>query len=48
MIQLSEKQAEIVNFPIGNAIQVIATAGTGKTRVLTERIRFILTQTKKP
>ena len=47
MIQLSEKQAEIVNFPIGNAIQVIATAGTGKTRVLTERIRFILTQTKK-
>ena len=47
MIQLSKKQAEIVNFPIGNAIQVIATAGTGKTRVLTERIRFILTQTKK-
>lgn len=47
MIKLSEKQAEIVNFPIGNAIQVIATAGTGKTRVLTERIRFILNQTKK-
>ena len=47
MIQLSEKQAEIVNFPIGSAIQVIATAGTGKTRVLTERIRFILNQTKK-
>lgn len=47
MIQLSEKQAEIVNFPIGNAIQVIATAGTGKTRVLTERIRFILKQTKR-
>lgn len=46
MIQLSEKQAEIVNFPIGSAIQVRATAGTGKTS-LTERIRFILTQTKK-
>lgn len=37
----------IVNAPLDKAIQVLASAGSGKTRVLTERVRFILQNTKK-
>ena len=44
MIQLSDKQKTIVELPISTPIQVLASAGTGKTRVLTERVRFILEQ----
>lgn len=47
MIRLSTAQANIVNSPIGTPIQILASAGSGKTRVLTERIRFILENTKK-
>lgn len=47
MIQLSQAQRQIVEAPIAGAIQVLASAGSGKTRVLTERVRFILEQTKK-
>ena len=47
MISLSKAQANIVNSPIGSPIQILASAGSGKTRVLTERIRFILENTKK-
>ena len=46
-INLSKVQKKIVNLPIGEAVQVLATAGTGKTRVLTERVRHILENTKK-
>lgn len=46
-IQLSEGQREIVGQPLQGAIQVLASAGSGKTRVLTERIRFILSNLKK-
>lgn len=46
-VQLSEKQREIVEQPITGSIQVLASAGSGKTRVLTERIRFILSNLKK-
>jgi len=45
MIHLSPQQLEIVNSEIGSAIQVLASAGSGKTRVLTERVRYILKQT---
>ncbi|MEA2073050.1 MAG: ATP-dependent helicase [Campylobacterota bacterium] len=45
-INLSEKQQEIV-FADNGPIYVKASAGSGKTRVLTERIRHILTKTKK-
>ncbi|UWR98040.1 ATP-dependent helicase [Phaeobacter inhibens] len=44
---LSEDQKEIVEQPIHGSIQVLASAGSGKTRVLTERIRFILSNLKK-
>lgn len=45
-INLSTKQKEIVNAEDG-AIYVKASAGSGKTRVLTERIRQQLAKTKK-
>ena len=44
---LSDKQREIVELPILGSIQVLASAGSGKTRVLTERIRHILFNVKK-
>ena len=47
MINLSTAQKEIVTYPIGTPIQILASAGSGKTRVLTERIRFILEHSKK-
>ncbi|MCY4001749.1 MAG: ATP-dependent helicase [Bacteroidetes bacterium] len=47
MIKLSSEQKEIVEAPLNEAVQVLASAGTGKTRVLTERIRFILKNTKR-
>lgn len=47
MYNLSPSQAQIVNCPLGRAIQVLASAGSGKTRVLTERVRHILENTKK-
>jgi|TARA_B100000700_G_scaffold236882_1_gene262931 DNA helicase-2/ATP-dependent DNA helicase PcrA len=46
-MNLSIKQKEIVESEIGFPIQILASAGSGKTRVLTERIRFILENTKK-
>lgn len=47
MINLSAAQKKIVTSPIGTPLQILASAGSGKTRVLTERIRFILDNTKK-
>ena len=46
-VLLSKKQREIVEQPIQGSIRVLASAGSGKTRVLTERIRFILSNLKK-
>jgi DNA helicase-2/ATP-dependent DNA helicase PcrA len=45
-VELSPKQKEIV-FAEEGCIYVKASAGSGKTRVLTERIRYLLGKTKK-
>jgi len=45
-IELSEKQKEIV-FAENGPIYVKASAGSGKTRVLTERVRYLLGKTNK-
>lgn len=45
-INLSDKQKEIVEYK-NSPICVEASAGSGKTRVLTQRIKFLLNQTKK-
>lgn len=45
-IELSEKQEEIV-FAENGPIYVKASAGSGKTRVLTERVRYLLGKTNK-
>ena len=47
MIRLSTEQRRIVETQSLEAVQVLASAGTGKTRVLTERVRFILESTKR-
>lgn len=47
MISLSTSQNEIVVFDLTSPIRILASAGSGKTRVLTERIRYILNNTKK-
>jgi DNA helicase-2/ATP-dependent DNA helicase PcrA len=47
MINVSEAQLRVIKADIGQPIQVLASAGAGKTRVLTERIRHILQNTKK-
>jgi len=45
-IELSEKQKKIV-FAENGPIYVKASAGSGKTRVLTQRVRYSLAKTKK-
>ena len=45
-VELSEEQQKVVNIEEG-PIYVKASAGSGKTRVLTERIRVLLGKTKK-
>ena len=45
-VELSEKQKKIAYAPSG-AIYVKASVGSGKTRVLTERVRHLLNETKR-
>lgn len=47
MINLSDDQSIIVNTPLDQPIQVLASAGSGKTRVLTERVRYIIKNTRR-
>ena len=46
IIELSEKQKKIV-YAENGPIYVKASAGSGKTRILTERVRYLLTKTNK-
>lgn len=46
-MNLSNTQCQIVEASMYKPIQVLASAGSGKTRVLTERVRYILEKTKK-
>lgn len=46
-MNLSDAQRQIVEAPLDRPIQILASAGSGKTRVLTERIRHILSNTAK-
>lgn len=45
-VELSKKQREIVQAE-NTAIYVKASAGSGKTRILTERVRYLLNRTRK-
>jgi len=45
-VELSEKQKSAI-FSKSESIYVKASAGSGKTRVLTERVRYLLSQTDK-
>ena len=47
MTNLSTAQSIIVQAPIDKPIQVLASAGSGKTRVLTARVRHLIENTKK-
>ena len=47
MTNLSTAQSIIVHAPIDKPIQVLASAGSGKTRVLTARVRHLIENTKK-
>ncbi len=47
MMALSQAQEKVVKAEIGGAIQVLASAGSGKTRVLTERVRHLISSSKK-
>ncbi len=43
-MQLNEEQTAAVEHPIGEPACLIAGAGSGKTRVLTERVRWLMNQ----
>ena len=46
-VRPSNKQRAIVELQLKGSTRVLASAGTGKTRVITERIRFICSTIKK-
>lgn len=47
MLHLSKDQTAVVHAEIGQPMQVLAAAGSGKTRVLTERVRYLIQNTRK-
>jgi len=47
MLHLSKDQEAVVHAEIGKPMQVLAAAGSGKTRVLTERVRYLIENTRK-
>ncbi len=47
-MQLNEEQLAAVQHPLGSPACLIAGAGSGKTRVLTERVRWLINQGTPP
>jgi DNA helicase-2/ATP-dependent DNA helicase PcrA len=47
-MQLNEEQMRAVEHPLGNPACLIAGAGSGKTRCLTERVRWLINQGVQP
>jgi DNA helicase-2/ATP-dependent DNA helicase PcrA len=47
MLHLSQTQQAVVYASVGQPMQVLAAAGSGKTRVLTERVRYLIEKTRK-
>src|SRR5579863_3412550 len=47
-VQLNEEQTAAVQHPVGKPAVLIAGAGSGKTRVLTERVRWLMEQGVMP
>src|SRR5271170_494138 len=48
IMKLNEEQTLAVEHPIGGPACLIAGAGSGKTRVLTERVRWLMAQGVPP
>ena len=48
LMQLNEEQTAAVQHPVGKPAVLIAGAGSGKTRVLTERVRWLMEQGVQP
>ena len=47
-MQLNEEQMAAVEHPLGAPACLIAGAGSGKTRVLTERVKWLIAQGVEP
>lgn len=47
-MQLNEEQTRVVQHPVGTPICLVAGAGSGKTRVMTERVRWLMANGVEP
>lgn len=45
-MEIDKSQIEVISYPITKSVYVTAPAGYGKTHVMTERIKFLLKNSK--